>query len=130
MRAVVIGESEIRLKMGGEGFDIVAEGAPVSPFHLLAVSLASCTALTVGSWADTVGIDVAPLEIRVRWKTVEERPARVERMEMDLLWSTLPPERVSTAARVAELCPIHATLVRGTEVMRRVLAGEAALRVA
>lgn len=44
MRVVLEGESRIRLEVTGEGFEITAEGVAISPYHLLAASLASCTA--------------------------------------------------------------------------------------
>lgn len=47
MRVVIEGESAIRLEAGDGEFEISSEGTPISPYHLLAASLASCTALTV-----------------------------------------------------------------------------------
>lgn len=126
MRMILEEEQRIRLEMGGDGFEIASEGPSISPYHLLAGSLASCTALTVASWAEEAGIDADPLTITVAWEMVEERPKRVARMEMELVWPTLPEDRVHTAERVADLCPIHGTLVRAAEVVRRVIAGSAA----
>jgi uncharacterized OsmC-like protein len=122
MRLVLEAESRARLEMEGDGFEIVSESAPISPYHLLAGSLASCTALTLGSWAESGGIDMTPLSIHVAWANVEGRPKRIERVEMELRWPGLPEERVETAGRVADLCPIHATLRRAAEVDRRIVA--------
>ena len=122
MRLVLEAETRARLEMTGAGFEIVSEGAPISPYHLLAGSLASCTVLTLESWAEGVGIDMVPLTVNVAWENAEERPARVRRVEMELRWPGLPADRVGTAERVADLCPIHATLKRATEVSRRVVA--------
>lgn len=120
MRLILDGEDRIRLDMAGEGFEILSDGTPVSPFHLLAGSLASCTALTVSTWAEGAGIDTGPLVVSVSWEVAGQRPMRVTRMVMDLRWPGLPAERVATAERVAELCPIHATLRRAAEISRRV----------
>lgn len=120
MRLILEGENRIRLEGAGDGFEILSDGAPLSPFHLLAGSLASCTVLTVTPWADGAGIKTESLVVSVVWTVAEQRPRRVMRMEMELRWPGLPAERVATAERVAALCPIHATLRLGTEISRRV----------
>jgi uncharacterized OsmC-like protein len=51
MRVVLEGEQRIRLEMAGEGFEIASEDVPISPYHLLGASLASCTGLMFVSWA-------------------------------------------------------------------------------
>lgn len=122
MRLVLEGETSARLELGGDGFEIVSDGEPISPYHLLAGSLASCTALTLGSWAEGAGVDMAPLTLHVAWQHSDERPSRIARIDMELRWPGLAAERVGTAERVADLCPIHATLKRGTPISRRVLA--------
>jgi putative redox protein len=122
MRLILEGETRARMEMGGEGFEIGSEGPAISPYHLLAASLASCTALTLQSWAEGAAIDMAPLTLHVAWEHAEERPQRIERIDLELRWPGLPEARVATAERVADLCPIHATLKRGTEIARRVVA--------
>jgi uncharacterized OsmC-like protein len=122
MRLVLEGEARARMDMAGEGFEIASEGPAISPYHLLAGSLASCTALTLQSWAEGAGIDLAPLTLHVAWEHADERPKRISRIDMELRWPGLPAERVATAERVADLCPIHATLKRGAEIARRVVA--------
>jgi uncharacterized OsmC-like protein len=124
MRLILEGEDRIRLEMAGEGLEILSEGVPLSPFHLLAASLASCTALTVSTWAEGAGIDAAPLALSVRWDIAGTRPKRVTRMAMELRWPGLPAARVATAERVAELCPIHATLQRAVELSHRITASD------
>lgn len=121
MRLVLETENRARLEMSEEGFEITSEGAPVSPYHLLAGSLSSCTVLTLRSWAEGAGIDMAPLTVHVTWEHAEESPARIERVDMELRWPGLAEDRVETAERVADLCPIHATLERAAEVSRRVV---------
>lgn len=122
MKLILESETRVRLPMEGEDFEITSEGAPISPYHLLAGSLASCTALTLQSWAEEAGIDMTPLTIHIAGKMADERPERVERMDMELRWPGLPEARIEAAERVADLCPIHATLKRGTEIARRVVA--------
>lgn len=123
MRMILEGENRIRFEMAGEDFEMSSEGAPISPYHLLAGSLASCTALTVDSWARGLGIDTSSLVILVAWEMVEERPKRISRLDMELRWPALPEDRIAVAERVADLCPIHATLLRAAEVSRRIIPG-------
>lgn len=123
MKLILEGEDRIRFEMTGDGFEMASEGASISPYHLLAGSLASCTALTVDSWAQGAGFDISSLVISVAWEMVEERPKRISRLDMELRWPSLPADRVDIAERVADLCPIHATLVRAAEVSRRVIPG-------
>lgn len=122
MRLILEEETRARLEMEGDGFEIASEGAPISPYHLLAGSLASCTALTLASWAESAGVDMTPLSIHLAWEHAEAGPKRIERVDMELRWPGLPEGRVETAGRVADLCPIHATLKRATEIHRRVVA--------
>lgn len=122
MRLVLESETSARLEVSGDGFEIVSEGSPISPYHLLAGSLSTCTVLTLQGWAEGVAIDITPLIIHVAWEHAEERPARIARIDMEVRWPGLSPERVATVERVADLCPIHATLERAAEITRRIVA--------
>jgi uncharacterized OsmC-like protein len=122
MRLTLEAENKIRLNMVGDEFEIASEGPVISPYHLLAASLASCTALTVASWAlQAAQISSDALTVIVSWEMVSERPQRVGNMDMELRWPGLPPERIEAAERAADLCPVHATRRRATEISRRVL---------
>ncbi len=52
------GELKIRLEMAGDGFEITSEDVAISPYHLLAGSLASCIVLLIQPWAERSGIDL------------------------------------------------------------------------
>lgn len=120
MRLFLEAEDRIRLDLAGEGFEVISEGPAISPYHLLAGSLASCTALTVGSWAQVANLTIDVLTLSVSWKMAETRhePGRPDGYGSPL--AGLPAERVATAERAADLCPVHATLKRATEISRRV----------
>jgi uncharacterized OsmC-like protein len=120
MRLVLEGETHVRLEMTGSGLDIIPEGAALSPAHLLAGSLATCTAVTVEPWAEATGTDLMGLVISVRWVLEPGRPKRITSLEMDLHWPALPPERIETAERLVDLCTIHATLVEGANIFVRI----------
>jgi len=109
-------ELRIRLEVAGEGFAIASEDIAISPYHLLAGSLASCIVLLIEPWAERVGIDTAPVIIAVSWEYVGAGDNRVKKMDVDLSWPGLPGSRKPVVQRLAEACPIHATLVSGTVI--------------
>ncbi len=123
MRMTLEGELRIRLEMAGEGFEITSEDVSISPYHLLAGSLASCIVLLIQPWAERSGIDLGPLTISVSWEHAEAGDNRVKSMDADLRWPGLPDSRIAVVGRLAEACPIHATLVSGTEISSRVRTG-------
>ncbi len=114
------GELKIRLEMTGQGFEITSEGIAISPYHLLAGSLASCVVLLIQPWAENVGIDLAPIIIAVSWEHADAGDNRVKEMDVNLSWPGLPDSRTPVVQRLAEACPIHATLLAGTEISTRV----------
>jgi uncharacterized OsmC-like protein len=117
---VVAGDREVRVESGTSGLRVLATGRTVSPYHLMAGSLGICTAMTVSGWAERAGLDAEGLTITVRWTTADERPARVDRYEMEIHWPTLPAQRAQAAERAADGCPIHATLARAARISRSV----------
>ncbi len=116
MRMILDSELKIRLEMTGQGFEITSEDIAISPYHLLAGSLASCIVLLIQPWAERVGIDIAPVIIAVSWEHVGAGDNRVKQMDVDLSWPGLPDSRNQVVQRLAEACPIHATLVSGTVI--------------
>ncbi len=116
MRMTLEGELKIRLEMTGQGFEITSEDIAISPYHLLAGSLASCIVLLIQPWAEGVGIDIAPVIIAVSWEHVGAGDNQVKQMDVNLSWPGLPDSRSKVVQRLAEACPIHATLVSGTVI--------------
>lgn len=113
-------DDRIRLEAdaAGLGFE-AADGASLSPFHLLAASLATCTYSVLHTWGHNAGVALDGLAIDVAWE-IGGKPYRVTSMEMTLDWPGLPPERRAAAARTAALCTVHATLEHGSAVETRV----------
>lgn len=115
-------ETGIRLTGAGEGFAFdPAEGVTLSPFHLLAASLATCTWSVLHTWAEHAGLETEGLEIAVAWEYGGE-PYRVTQMAMDLDWPGLPEARHEAARRVAKQCTVEQTLEHPTPVRTRVTA--------
>ena len=120
MRMILEGELKIRLEMAGEGFEITSEDIAISPYHLRAGSLASCVVLLIQPWAERSGIDAGPVVISVSWEHVGAGDNRVKQMDVDLYWPGLPDSREKVVQRLAEACPIHATLMSGRVITNSV----------
>jgi uncharacterized OsmC-like protein len=120
MRMLLESELGIRLEVAGHGFEIASEGIAISPYHLLAGSLASCIALLVVPWAERSGIALEPATISISWEHTEDGDNRVKHIEVDVRWPGLPDSRQVVVERLAEACPIHATLISGTMISSRV----------
>ena len=116
MRMILESELKIRLEVAGEGFAIASDDIAISPYHLLAGSLASCIVLLIEPWAERVGVDTAPVIIAVSWEHVGAGDNQVKQLDVDLSWPGLPDSRKPVVQRLAEACPIHATLVSGTVI--------------
>ena len=119
MRIVLETEHRIRLIPGDEGFMLEAGEAGLSPFHLLAAGLATCTHSVLHDWAHHAGLPLEGLEVVVEWE-IGDAPLRVTGMDMEIVWPGLPAERRKAAVRAAAQCTVHNTLSHGTPVETRV----------
>lgn len=109
-------DESIRLTAAGEGLAFEpGEAASLSPFHLLAASLATCTHAVLHSYGHTAGIALDHLAIDVTWE-FGGAPYHVSRMRMTIDWPALPPERREAARRAAAQCTVHHTLEQGSHV--------------
>lgn len=122
MKLVLQGERIIRLTLEGGGELAVESGTDahvhLSPLHMLAASLATCTAAVLASWAEQAGLDTSDLAIGLEWDYVEE-PYRVGEYRMHVEWPSLPQPRRSAALRVAEHCTVEQTLRHPTAIVTR-----------
>jgi len=124
MRIILEAEESIRLVDGGGEF--VLESAPgigLSPFHLLAASLATCTRSVLEGWGREAGLRPEGLEIGVAWELGGD-PVRVSELRMEVAWPGLPAEREAAARRVAAHCTIHHTLTLGTRLSTEIRVSE------
>ena len=97
------------------------DGGP-DPQELLAMSLASCTAITIEMYAARKGWDVGHLEVDVEYTPAERGcPTRFDlviRMPDDV-----PEDRVQRLCSIAAKCPVHRVLdgeVMFNEAVQRV----------
>ena len=129
MKIVLLGEDAIRLEPIPGPMTIEARSAEeqYSPFHMLASGLATCTFSVLYSWASHAKLDADDLAIEVRWDFADD-PHRLGDIRMRLDWPSLPPQRKNAAARVAEMCTIHATLMHPPSISIEATGGESAQR--
>lgn len=113
-------DDRIRLTDDQPGFIIEpGEADTISPFHLLAASLATCTYSVLHSYGQHAQIPLEGLAIDVAWELGGD-PFRVTDMDMALHWPGLPEGRRPAAERAAAQCTIHHTLAHGAEVRTHV----------
>jgi putative redox protein len=91
------------------------------PTALLAMSLASCTAITIEMYADRKDWDVGDVEVEVDY---ELDPKRTSRFDLTLkLPTTLSNEQAAQLQAIAGKCPVHRVLKGDVEVTDRVERG-------
>lgn len=84
------------------------DGGP-DPQELLAVSLASCTAITMEMYAARKSWDIGNVEVEVQYSPAERGcPTRFEIVLR--LPDDLPEEQVERLQVIAAKCPVHRTL--------------------
>jgi putative redox protein len=95
-----------------------ADSGP-TPMQLLALSLASCAAITLEIYADRKGWDVGRLEIEVDYELGESQLAT--RYDVVLkLPEDLSDDQVERLRAIAAKCPVHRALIGAVEISDRV----------
>jgi putative redox protein len=89
-----------------------------SPTELLALSLASCTAITVEMYADRKGWDVGSVEVDVDYESQSSVPVRYDVLVK--LPRELTSEQVDRLLEIAGKCPVHRALVGEVEINDRI----------
>ena len=124
MKITLVGEYGIRLEPIPGPMTIEAETPDqlYSPFHMLASGLAFCTYSVLASWASNAKLEPDDIVVDVRWDFAED-PHRIGNIKMNIAWPSLPAQRQKAAARVAEMCAVHATLMHSPTVDTTVTTG-------
>jgi putative redox protein len=89
-----------------------------SPTELLALSLASCTAITVELYADRKGWDVGTVEVEVDYETQSSVPVRYDVVVK--LPVELSTEQIDRLKVIAGRCPVHRALAGEVEISDRI----------
>lgn len=123
MKITLTSDESIRLEPTTGQLTIEAESADreYSPYQMLASGLAVCTFGVLQSWGSNVGVSADDLVIDVSW-SFADNPHRVAAMELLYQWPSLPTDRQRVAQRVAELCPVHKTLMQSPSMTIRLAA--------
>ena len=91
------------------------EGAGPNPYNLLSAALGACTTMTIRLYADRKGWPLKHVEVAVRHSRagLEAR----ERFDLDIvLTGDLDDTQRTRLMEIAERCPVHLTLARGSDV--------------
>lgn len=94
------------------------DSAP-TPLELLGAALSGCIALYVQKYCAKEGLAANDLAVEVKpfWR---ESPGRVGRYDVIVhLPDTIPAEHHAAIERVAQSCPVHATLTHAPEIAVR-----------
>ena len=86
------------------------------PSQLLALSLATCTAITLEMYADRKQWDVGELEVEVDYELNSEDTSRSRFEVLIKVPGALSDEQVKRLKAVAGKCPIHRALVGEVEI--------------
>jgi uncharacterized OsmC-like protein len=123
LKITLLSDESIRLEPATGQLTIEAESANqgYSPYQMLASGLAVCTFGVMQSWASNIGVSADDLVIDVSW-SFADNPHRVGAMELSYQWPSLPEDRKRVAQRVAELCPLHKTLMQSPSMTIRAAA--------
>lgn len=117
MKITLLSDDRIRLDGKAGPLSVEADSAEMqySPFHMLASGLATCTYSVLASWGTHAKLPVDDLVIEVGW-SFEENPHRVGRMDLDVIWPSLPEERRNAATRAAALCTVTRTFEQPPQI--------------
>ena len=92
-----------------EPLDAGGEDHGPDPRELLAVSLASCTAITIEMYAARKGWDIGHVEVQVEYSPAERGcPTKFELVMR--LPDDMPEEQVERLRSIAAKCPVHRAL--------------------
>ena len=121
---VTMGNHEVVVDQPREGG---GEDLGPTPTDLFVAGLASCAAYYAGRFLARRGFPAATVSARCRYKISDERPARVESIDVMLEFPPgLSAEVRAAALRSAEHCTVHNSLTEPPEVAISVGVAEAA----
>lgn len=93
-----------------------------SPTELLALSLASCTAITVEMYADRKGWEVGDLDVEVSYESRSSVPVSYEVLVK--VSAELSSDQLDRLKVIAGKCPVHRALSGEVEINDRIEARE------
>lgn len=113
----IVHESSGQLLMTDAPVDHMGKGESFSPTDLLAASLASCIATTIGIFAKKKGWELSGMRLEIE-KEMKNSPYRcIARLPLKI-WMPLllTSEEQEIVKRVALTCPVHKSLIPEIEI--------------
>ena len=95
-------------------------GSGPNPYDLLAAALGACTTMTIRLYANHKGWPLKRVETAVRHSRAGLNAK--DRFELDIaLEGDLGAEQKARILEIAERCPVHLTLMRGSDVAAKLM---------
>ena len=121
-----LGKYQVEVRVNGSAF-LMDEpvsagglGTGPNPYDLLCAALGACTTMTIRLYANHKGWAVKRVETAVRHSRAGLN-AR-DRFELDIaVEGDLEPAQRTRMLEIAERCPVHLTLARGSEVAAKLM---------
>jgi putative redox protein len=127
-----LGRFQVEARIGANAF-LIDEPAAVgglgsgpNPFDLLSAALGSCTAMTIRLYAERKAWPLAKVRVRATHSrgTLDAR----DRFSLEIaLEGDLDESQRARLMEIAQRCPVHLTLERGSEVASTLTPADAAL---
>jgi putative redox protein len=95
-------------------------GLGPSPYDLLATALGACTLMTIRLYVDRKGIRLDDVKVRVSHSRDALRAKDSFKREI-LLQGPLTDEQRARILEIADRCPVHMTMTRGSDVATTVV---------
>ena len=122
-----LGKYQVEARMGTSAFLLDEPvsagglGTGPNPYALLAAALGACTTMTIRLYANRKGWPLKHVETAVRHSRTGLNAK--DHFTLDIaLEGDLAPEQRARMMEIAERCPVHLTLTRGSEVTARLMA--------
>lgn len=100
--------------LADEPVDVGGLGSGPNPYDLLASALGACTAMTIRLYAERKGWPLSQVEVRVLHANTGGRDRFAREV---VLHGALDGERRARLLEIANRCPVHRTLERGSEII-------------
>ena len=119
-RLQIVARTEDAAFLIDEPTNVGGLGSGPNPYDLLAAALGACTTMTIRLYANRKGWPLSQVKTAVRHSRTGLNAK--DRFELDIaLEGELDPAQRTRILEIAERCPVHLTLVRGSEVAARLM---------
>lgn len=104
-----------------------------SPYDYLSIALGACTSMTLRLYAERKGLDLERVRVKVRHNRIhaddcedctqkQKSAGHIDQFERELfLEGALDSDARRRLAEIAERCPVHRTLERGSRIITRLV---------